>query len=191
MEAYVDLERECLDALRSASLETYFDDAKLFFANHLALYTASKRTAPIYWPLSTNSGSYTLWLYYPNLTSQTLFSAVNDFVEPKLKQVSREAEGLRNKGSARSRDDEKSLEALHALELELIELRDTLLQIAPTYRPRACVDKTETLAAIACADPFAPGGKLGSGATDDFSASAVSELTSGEVCHLPNTTPTE
>ena len=90
---------------------------------------------PIYWPLSTASGSYTLWLYYPSLTSQTLYTAVNDFVEPKLKQVGQEAAALRNKGSARIREDDKKLEALQTLERELIELRDTLLQIAPTYRP--------------------------------------------------------
>ena len=106
-----------------------------FFPLHLKQYSKSRRKAPIYWPLSTSSGSYTLWLYYPSLTSQTLYSAVNDFVEPKLKQVSRDAATLRDKGAARSRDDEKAFEALQALELELIELRDTLLLIAPTYRP--------------------------------------------------------
>lgn len=31
--------------------------------------------------LSTVSGSYTLWVYYPSLTSQTLFTAVNDFLD--------------------------------------------------------------------------------------------------------------
>lgn len=106
-----------------------------FFSLHLKLYSKSRRKAPIYWPLATNSGSYTLWFYYPELTSQTLYSAVNDFVEPKLTQISREADALRAKGAARSRDDEKTFETLQALELELIELRDTLLQIAPTYRP--------------------------------------------------------
>ncbi len=106
-----------------------------FFPLHLKQYSKSRRKAPIYWPLSTTSGSYTLWLYYPNLTSQTLYTAVNDFVEPKLKQVSRDAGTLRDKGAARNRDDEKAFEALQALELELIELRDALLDIAPTYRP--------------------------------------------------------
>lgn len=106
-----------------------------FFPLHLKQYSKSRRKAPIYWPLSTNSGSYTLWLYYPSLTSQTLYTAVNDFVEPKLKQVARDATALREKGSARSRDDEKAFEGLQSLELELIELRDTLLRIAPTYRP--------------------------------------------------------
>lgn len=42
---------------------------------------------------------------------------------------------LRNKGTARTCDDEKQFEALQAFELELIELRDTLLKLAPTYKP--------------------------------------------------------
>lgn len=106
-----------------------------FFPLHLKQYSKSRRKAPIYWPISTHSGSYTLWLYYPSLSSQTLYSAVNDFVEPKLEHVSRDTATLRDKGAARSRDDERAFEALQALELELIELRDILLQIAPTYRP--------------------------------------------------------
>ena len=43
-----------------------------FFPLHLKRYSKSPRKAPIYWPISTASGSYTLWLYYPALTSQTL-----------------------------------------------------------------------------------------------------------------------
>lgn len=106
-----------------------------FFAYHLQCYSKSRRKAPIYWPLSTTSGSYTLWVYYPSLTSQTLYTAINDFIEPKLRQVGADVTVLRNKGSARTRDDEKQFEALQAFELELIELRDTLLKLAPTYKP--------------------------------------------------------
>jgi hypothetical protein len=106
-----------------------------FFAFHLQRYSKSRRKAPIYWPLSTTSGSYTLWVYYPSLTSQTLYIAINDFIEPKLRQVGTDVTTLRNKGSARSRDDERQFEALQAFELELIELRDTLLKLAPTYKP--------------------------------------------------------
>jgi len=65
-----------------------------FFAFHLQRYSKSRRKAPIYWPLSTISGSYTLWFYYPSLTSQTLYTAINDFVEPKLKQVGAEVTAL-------------------------------------------------------------------------------------------------
>ncbi|AYN19670.1 BREX-1 system adenine-specific DNA-methyltransferase PglX [Alcaligenes aquatilis] len=107
-----------------------------FFPFHLKRYSKSRRKAPIYWPLSTTSGSYTLWVYYPSLTSQTLYTAINDFVEPKLKQVGADVTALRNKGSARTRDDEKQFEALQAFELELIELRDTLLKLAPSYKPK-------------------------------------------------------
>lgn len=106
-----------------------------FFKFHLKQYSKSRRKAPIYWPLSTSSGSYTLWLYYPSLTDQTLFTAVNDFIEPKLEQVAQDVAALRTKGSARTREDEKNFEAFQTLELELIELRDTLLAIAQTYRP--------------------------------------------------------
>lgn len=106
-----------------------------FFPLHLKQYSKSRRKAPIYWPLATASGSYTLWLYYPGLTSQTLYTAVNDFIEPKLKQVRRDAATFRDKGGGRSREEEKTFEATQTLELELIELRDTLLQIAPIYRP--------------------------------------------------------
>lgn len=108
---------------------------KDFFSFHLQRYSKSRRKAPIYWPLSTPTGSYMLWLYYPSLSSQTLYTAINDFVEPKLTDVEGEAATLRTKGSARSRDEEKRLEALAALEAELRDLRDQLLVIAPQYKP--------------------------------------------------------
>ncbi len=107
-----------------------------FFEFHLKRYSKSRRKAPIYWPLSTASGSYTLWLYYPSLSDQMLYSAVNDFVEPKLGQVAAEARALREKGTGRSRAEEKRFEELQAFELELIELRDALLRLAPTYKPK-------------------------------------------------------
>lgn len=129
------VEEETCVKLASKSLRDYFRRSSGFFADHFKRYTKSSRKAPIYWPLSTMSGSYTLWLYYPCLSSQTLYTAINYFVEPKLKQVSADVTALRNKGSARTRDDEKQFEALQAFELELIELRDTLLKLAPTYKP--------------------------------------------------------
>lgn len=105
-----------------------------FFTLHLQRYSKSRRKAPIYWPLATTSGSFTLWVYYPSLSSQTLYIAINDFIEPKLKQVGDDMAALRNKGDARTRDDEKQFEALQSLEAELLELRDKLQEIAPGYR---------------------------------------------------------
>ena len=102
---------------------------------HWKRYSKSRRKAPIYWPLSVASGSYTLWLYYPTLNDQTLFTAVNDFVDPKLQDVRNELGVLTGKGPNRSRQEETQLEALASLEHELGDLRDTLLEIAPYYRP--------------------------------------------------------
>jgi hypothetical protein len=106
-----------------------------FFPFHLQRYSKSRRRAPIYWPLSTPSGSYTLWIYYPSVSSQTLYTAVNDFVEPKLKQLRSEMAILGNKGAHRSRDEERQFERFQTLEQELVEMRDALLEIAPNYHP--------------------------------------------------------
>lgn len=106
-----------------------------FFKLHLKQYSKSRRKAPIYWPLSTVSGDYTLWLYYPDLTDQTLFTAVNDFVEPKLQHLESELSTLRQKGQERTSAEEREFEKLQTLQEELVDLRDTLLQLAPTYEP--------------------------------------------------------
>lgn len=129
------VEEEACVKLASKTLRDYFQRSNGFFADHLKRYTKSSRKAPIYWPLSTTTGSYTLWVYYSGLTSQTLYTAINDFVEPKLRSVGDDIAVLRNKSSDRTRDDEKKFEALQAFEQELIELRDTLLKLAPTYKP--------------------------------------------------------
>lgn len=128
-------EDEITRDLECNSVQEYLLKPNRYFSNHLKQYSKSRRRAPIYWPLSTSTGSYMIWLYYPDLSSQTLYSAINDFIEPKLKQVGADVTALRNKGSARTRDDEKQFEVLQAFELELIELRDTLLKLAPTYKP--------------------------------------------------------
>lgn len=106
-----------------------------FFKLHLKQYSKSRRKAPIYWPLSTASGDYTLWLYYPDLTDQTLFTAVNDFVEPKLQHLETELNALRRKGQERTSAEETEFERLQTLHEELTDIRDTLLQLAPSYKP--------------------------------------------------------
>jgi hypothetical protein len=106
-----------------------------FFALHLQQYSKSRRKAPIYWPLATPSGRYTLWIYYPTLSSQTLYTAVNDFLEPKLAQLRADIAPLASKGGERTRSEEKTLEELQALVAEVAELREALLQIAQNYRP--------------------------------------------------------
>ena len=105
-----------------------------FFNHHYRVYSKSRK-APIYWPISTVSGDYTLWIYYPTLNSQTLYTAVNDFVDPKLKEVAVELTSLRQKGAERSSADEERFGELGDFESELQDFRTTLLEIAELFRP--------------------------------------------------------
>jgi hypothetical protein len=107
---------------------------KDFFKEHLKQYSKSRRKAPIYWPLATATGSYTLWVYYPDLDDQTLYTAINDFLEPKLKLIGDSLNSLRAK-PCRSPAEERELENQEDLEQELIDMRDTILEIAPAYKP--------------------------------------------------------
>jgi hypothetical protein len=108
--------------------------SKEFFNYHLGQYSKSRRQAPIYWPLQTASGSYTLWLYYHRLNQQSLYICVNDFVEPKLDQVEHELNALRGK-PARSSQEEKEFEKLSDLASELRDFRDELLRLAKFWKP--------------------------------------------------------
>jgi hypothetical protein len=128
------IEQEACEFLGVKSLHEYFRKPALFFADHLQRYSKSRRQAPIYWPLSTLSGSYTLWLYYHRLTDQTLYSCVNDFVEPKLSLVSDQLSVLRRK-SGRTGKEEKELERLADLEQELQDFRAELLRVAAFWKP--------------------------------------------------------
>jgi hypothetical protein len=124
-----DIEQEACEILKISSLRDYFRKPGAFFNDHLTRYSTSRRQAPIYLPLSTASGSYTLWLYYHRLTDQTLYTCINDYVEPKLNRVSETVKFLRSK-TTRTRDEENNLEDLQSLEDELTKFRDELLRVA-------------------------------------------------------------
>ncbi len=124
-----------LERLGQPSLRKYIRASSGFFSDHLVRYSKGARKAPIYWPISTPSLSYTLWIYYPSLDDQTLYAAINNFVDPRIRWVAEAVAGLRDRGNARTRDEEKTLEALQSLEAELLELRDKLQELASGYRP--------------------------------------------------------
>ena len=128
------IETEACEILGVGSLREYFQRSNLFFDDHLKRYSKSRRYAPIYWPLSTPSGSYTLWLYYHRINDQILYTCITDFVDPKLKQVGEDLVRLRQK-SGRSRDEESELERLSDLERELKDFRDELLRVAAFWKP--------------------------------------------------------
>jgi hypothetical protein len=123
------------ERLGVGSVGEYIRKSSGFFADHCERYTKGRRQAPIYWPISTETNSYTIWLYYKDLKNQTLFSIVNDFLDPKLNDIRSELSVIRAKTLNRSRAEEKNLEALTSLEYELVDMRDILLEIAPNYYP--------------------------------------------------------
>jgi hypothetical protein len=128
------LEHEACALLGVPTLREWFRRPTGFFADHVKRYSKSRRQAPIYWPLSTDSGNYTLWLYYYRLTDQTLFTAVNEFIDPKLKDARENLNVLRKK-SDRSKADEIELERLSSLSSELDDFRKELLTIAEFWKP--------------------------------------------------------
>ena len=113
-------------------LEDYLRNG--YFEFHLKNYSNSRRQAPIYWSLQTLSASYTLWIYYHRLNAQTLYTCVNDFVEPKFAEVEQDINALSGK-LARSSQEEKELAQLTDLASELRDFRDELLRVAKFWRP--------------------------------------------------------
>lgn len=127
------IEQEACATLGAKTLREYFRKPGLFFAEHLSRYSKSRRQAPIYWPLSLGGG-YTLWLYYHRLTDQTLYSCVNDFVEPKLAQVRQELAWIAQHSSGGSAE-QRDVERLSDLEAELRDLHNELLRVATFWKP--------------------------------------------------------
>lgn len=129
-----DMEQEVCKIMNIQSLREYFSKPSKFFADHLKRYSKSRRQAPIYWPLSTQSGSYTIWLYYHRLNDEILYTCVNNFIDPKLKQISQDTIQFRDNKN-RSDQEEKDLEKTINFELELTDFKDELLRIAKFWKP--------------------------------------------------------
>lgn len=135
-----DIEHECCEILAVKSLRDYFRKPTGFFADHLKRYAKSRRQAPIYWPLSTASGSYTIWVYYHRLNEDFLYKVVNDYVAPKLFEVERrlaqvETDLSRAAGREATRLRE-AFEETKAFMAELQDLKAELLRVlALPYKP--------------------------------------------------------
>lgn len=129
------IEFELQDYFGVKDLEAIFNQPNKFFDAHLKVYSRNKRISPIYWPISTSSGSFTVWLYYPKLTDQTLVSAINNCLQPKIDDVKNQIKPL----EMNSNLDNKGLKELAALkdfEHELEEMKKELLRItALPYKP--------------------------------------------------------
>lgn len=113
---------DVLAELNVESLSHYFTKPAAFFDYHLSQYSGSSRVAPVYLPLSSSAGNFTVWLFYQKLSRATLFTVLNDVIEPALKSIDEQA--LQVKGS-NSADEAK----LSSLLDELKDFRDTIQEI--------------------------------------------------------------
>ena len=132
-----DLTEKCLALVGANDWGHYLGKTSRFFTAHYEQYSQNRRYSPIYWPLQTASGSYTLWVYYHRLNQQTLYTCVNDFIEGpagKLTQVAEDIAVLKKQNS-RSSQEEKELAELSDLEAELKDFRDELLRIVKFWKP--------------------------------------------------------
>ena len=135
-----EVEQEACSILGLSDLRDYFRKPAQFFQDHLKRYSKSRRKAPIYWPLSTASGSYTIWLYYHRLADETLYAAVNKHLEPKIAEVEHAAGRIERELESASGREATGLGDQHndarSFLSELRQLRQELLRIAALpYRP--------------------------------------------------------
>ena len=115
-------EQDLATRLGVATLRDYLSRPAGFFADHLSVYSKSRRKAPIYWPLSTKSGNFTIWVYYPKLDDQSLPKLIADVLSPKIRTLSQEIENRRATPGGK-------IGELEAMRLELEEMRTDFLDL--------------------------------------------------------------
>jgi hypothetical protein len=127
------IEAEACKLLGVFSLREYF--RKQSFTDHLNRYSKSRRQAPIYWPFSTATGSYTIWLYYHRFT-RDMFYRVGEIADEKFRHEERNL--FTKKEEAGPNPNTAQAKALHAQEKFVEELREfgtEIARVAPLWRP--------------------------------------------------------
>jgi hypothetical protein len=131
-----ELALETCKLLGVLSLRDYFRNPTSFFADHLKRYSKSRRQAPVYWPLSTGSGRYTVWLYYHRFTADTLYRVLQEYVEPRISQADRDYfEWKQQLASGGTTDAAQQLQCTQALLDDLNQLKAELSLVAPLWNP--------------------------------------------------------
>jgi hypothetical protein len=128
-DASAGIEREACEILGVAELRDYFRKPGKggFWDDHIALYSKSRRKAPIYWLLQSSKRNYAIWLYYHRLDKDLLFKALVNYVEPKIRLETTRLETLLSDKAAAgesSKDVKRLARDAERQEDFLSELRD-------------------------------------------------------------------
>lgn len=109
---------------------------RTFFPFHLKRYSKSRRKAPIWWPLSTASGTYTVWLAWPRLTRDTLFRVADEIKRQKLPFETRKLASLKQEhGPNPTTRQRADIAAQEDLVSELTALLEEVERVAPMWNP--------------------------------------------------------
>jgi hypothetical protein len=126
--------RDAADLICVSDLRDWY--RRDFFAYHAKAYSKSRRKAPIYWQLGIASGLYSVWLFYPGLTNDTLHKVVGDFVVAKVKHEERKlAEMVSAAGTNPSAAQRKGIAEQQAFVDEVRGFLDELKRVAPLWKP--------------------------------------------------------
>lgn len=113
-----DIVDELSRMLGARDLRTYI--SRSFFGDHLAVYTKSRREAPLYWQLSVPSRGWGIWLYAPALTRETLHGIVRH-AERRMAIGAEESRRLRQEREAASGRSARELDQRLDVEEGLVE----------------------------------------------------------------------
>ncbi len=129
------IEQEACELLGVPTLRDWFRRPAGFFADHLKRYSKSRRQAPIYWPLSSPGGRYTLWLYYHRFSKDTLYRALEQ-VNEKVNYEERRLQRLTaDAGNSPGAAERAALADQESFVTELRSFQDELAQVAPLWNP--------------------------------------------------------
>ncbi len=110
--------------------------SRSFFDRHLHGYSKSRRKAPIYWQLATASASYSVWLYYPGVTRDTLYRLQDQEIAEKLAHEERRLRDLRREvGENPSPAARQEIAARATLVAELRAFNTEIARAAPLFSP--------------------------------------------------------
>jgi hypothetical protein len=133
-----DFEAEARQCFGVRDLRAYFRKPGHggFWMDHVRRYSKSRRKAPIYWYLRSSKGNYGLWLYYHRLDKDTLFKALQNYVEPRIQLGESRLSSLRAQqselGSAgrEAKQAERDVDRQEQFLSELYDFRDKMRRAA-------------------------------------------------------------
>jgi len=132
------IEEEACKILGVKCLRDYFRRSGKggFWEYHLKRYSKSRRKAPIYWLLQSERKNYALWIYYHRLDKDTLYKALVNYVEPKIRLEEQKLKEMNERrkqlgtGGREVKGLEREIARQEALVSELYDFRDKLKRVA-------------------------------------------------------------